>query len=98
MFRRRLCVLALSVAATSAFAAGAEDARIAGRYKQMLEKNPVEGIALDRLWKLAQDSGMTAQLLDEYKADAASKHFAGALIYGHLLRKAGRADEACAAY
>ena len=89
------CLLFVSLLAANA--APSDTARIADRYKEMLEKSPAEGTALDRLWALAQESGTTGKLLEEYKT-AADGNFAGALIFGHLLRKAGRADEARAAY
>lgn len=106
MSPRKLRIFSIALAAAvsaipSAPAAPADQtgsARIAARYKQMLEKNPAEGMALDRLWTLAQESGATAQLLGEYKAAAESGGFAGVLVYGHLLRKAGSLEEARAAY
>ncbi len=78
-------------------------ARIAERYKAMLAANPVEGMALDRLWKSYEDRGFTGNLLDQYRQ--ASQHpptgkegTVSSLVYGHLLKKAGRLDEAAAAY
>lgn len=77
--------------------AGAEtvNPRIVERYKQMLAANPAEGIALDRLWKIATDEGTADKLIAEYEkaGDAAGK-----LVLGHLLRKAGRDDDAAAAF
>ncbi|MBV9657322.1 MAG: tetratricopeptide repeat protein, partial [Verrucomicrobia bacterium] len=80
---------------------GAE--RAAERYKQLLAANPSENTPLDRLWSLAEEAGSTVALLDEYaRAEAAvdpkSGHFAPALIHGRLLQKAGRLDEAAAAF
>ena len=69
--------------------------KIIERYKQMLAANPVEGTALDRLWKIYADQGQTGQLLDEYKS---ADSFAAQMILGHLLRRAGKPDEAVAAY
>jgi tetratricopeptide (TPR) repeat protein len=69
--------------------------RVAERYKQMLAANPAEGIALDRLWKGALDGGTTEELLAGYR-DAQSAP--GRMILGLLLRKAGRDDEARAAF
>jgi predicted Zn-dependent protease len=69
--------------------------KIIERYKQMLAANPVEGTALDRLWKIYADQGQTGQLLDEYKG---ADSFGAQMILGHLLRRAGRLDEAAAAY
>lgn len=70
----------------------APDPRVMGRYRQMLFVNPSDGNLLDRLWKIAQENEATGQVLEEYKA--ASGTFAGAMVYGHLLVRAGRSDEA----
>jgi tetratricopeptide (TPR) repeat protein len=80
--------------------AAAHNARLIERYQAMLAANPVEGLALDRLWKAAQDQGATAMLLDEYHraADAQPPPVATILVYGHLLQRAGRLDEAKAAF
>ena len=65
--------------------------KIVERYKQMLAANPTEGVALDRLWKTALDEGTTERLIAEYeKADG----FASRMVLGHLLRKAGRDEDA----
>ena len=69
--------------------------KVIERYKQMLAANPAEGTALDRLWKMYSEQGQTTQLLDEYKAD---ESFAAQMIHGHLLRRAGRQDEAATAF
>ena len=69
--------------------------RVAGRYRAMLEANPVEGIALDRLWSGAVDGGTTEELLASYRA---ADGVSAKLVFGHLLRKAGRDAEAVAAY
>ncbi len=87
------CLLLLVFAVAHA---ASDSSRIAERYKQMIEKNPVEGTVLDRLWKLSQENSATGALLDEYKA--ASGTFTGAMIYGHLLQKAGRMADARTAY
>lgn len=80
-------------------AAGADNtARIVERYRQMLAANPVEGTALDQLWKIAQEQSIGGQLLEEYKTAAAGNDFAAAQIYGQLLRKAGRPTEAREAF
>lgn len=75
-----------------------DSGKIVARYKQMLEKNPGEGTALDRLWSLYQEKSATAQLLDEYKSAAEKNDYPSVLIYGHLLRKAGKPGEARAAF
>ncbi len=90
MSLRRVALVLWLLVTVSAHAA--LDERIAVRYKQLLAGNPTEGAALDRLWEMYQQNGATAQLLEEYRA--ARETFAGAMIYGHLLRKAGRAADA----
>ncbi|HEX8295220.1 MAG TPA: tetratricopeptide repeat protein, partial [Chthoniobacteraceae bacterium] len=69
--------------------------KIVERYKQMLAASPVEGTALERLWKVYLDQGKTEQLIAEFRAPGT---FASELVLGHLLRKAGSLDEAQAAY
>jgi len=69
--------------------------RVIERYKQMLAANPVEGVALERLWKGALEAGTTEELLAEYRKAGSA---AAKLILGHLLRKSGREDEALGAY
>ena len=69
--------------------------KVVERYKQMLAANPAEGTALDRLWKMYAESGETGKLLGDYKADPS---FAGQMIYGHLLRRAARPEEAAAVF
>src|SRR5712675_2462912 len=69
--------------------------KVVERYKQMLAANPAEGTALDRLWKMYAEQGQTGKLLDEYKADGS---FAAQMIYGHLLRRAARVEEAAAVF
>jgi tetratricopeptide (TPR) repeat protein len=96
---RRALILACLLAPALAIAQepGAERAaKLAERYEAMLAANPVEGIALDRLWKGAQEQGTTADLLAHYRtlATAQPPSLASLLVYGHLLRRAGRVDEA----
>lgn len=93
--RRLPLFLSLLLLAPGVQAETAPSPKIIERYKQMLAASPVEGTALDRLWKIYADQGQTGQLLDEYKKDDT---FAAQLILGHLLRRAGRPDEALAAY
>jgi hypothetical protein len=57
------------------------------RYKQMLVANPVEGIALERLWKASLEAGKTDELIAEYEGKS---EFAGRMVLGHLQRRAGR--------
>jgi tetratricopeptide (TPR) repeat protein len=74
--------------------------KILERYQQMLEKSPVEGIALERLWKAYGDAGQTAQLVDYYQKAASAEpgSFAHSLVLGYLLRKTGQLAEARAAF
>ncbi len=75
-------------------------AKVAERYKAMLQANPVEGLALDRLWKSYDERGASAGLIDEYRrlAEAPGTVAAPVLVYGYLLQRAGRLDEAAANY
>jgi len=93
--RRLPLLFSLLLLAPGARAEPPPSPKIIERYKQMLAANPVEGTALDRLWKIYADQGQTGQLLDEYKA---TDSFATQMILGHLLRRAGRVDDAVAAY
>ena len=74
-------------------------ARVAERYQSMLAANPAEGMALDRLWKMYEERNATVLLIDAYRraADTSDKP-ADALIYGNLLKRAGRLDEAAGSY
>jgi tetratricopeptide (TPR) repeat protein len=89
-----------AAAAPSRSVAADHAARVSERYQAMLAANPVEGIALDRLWQAAQEQGTIGDLLDEYRRAASAQPPAPAaiLIYGHLLQRAGRFDEAKAAF
>ncbi len=69
--------------------------RLAERYRQMLAANPAEGLALDRLWKGAIESGTSEALIASYRG---AQDFSGHMIFALLLRKAGRDDEARAAF
>lgn len=79
---------------------GDHAAQIAARYEAMLAANPAAGVALERLWKGAQERGQTEALIERHRRSAsdAGAGAADALIYGHLLRLAGRLEEAGAAY
>src|SRR5436190_12350356 len=68
--------------------------KVLERYRQMLAANPVEGIALDRLWNAAAEAGTTDQLLAEYRK---LETFSGQMVLGLLLRKAGQDDSAAKA-
>jgi tetratricopeptide (TPR) repeat protein len=69
--------------------------KIVARYKEMLAARPTEGTALDRLWKIYLDENRTNELIDEYKAGGT---FASEMVFGHLLRKVARLEEAAAAF
>jgi Flp pilus assembly protein TadD len=69
--------------------------KVIERYKQMLLANPVEGVALERLWKNAIETGQTDALLAEY---ARVETFPGRVVLGLLQRRAGRLDDALATF
>ncbi len=79
----------------ASWAAEPVNPRVIQRYKEMLSANPVEGTALDRLWKTYSDSGKAVDLLKEYEG---AMSFSGRMVLGHLLRRAERLEEAIAAY
>ena len=96
------CFLFVGVAAgqvPSPFADDDRAARVAERYEAMLAANPAEGMALDRLWKMYEERNATAALIDQYRSatDTGDKP-ADALVYGYLLKRAGRLDEAGGSY
>jgi tetratricopeptide (TPR) repeat protein len=90
---RRILTTLLTLA-LAAQAQGPTD-KVTERYRQILEKTPTEGTALDRLWKSYLDAGKTEELIAQYRAGGT---FASEMILGHLLRKAGHHDEAAAAF
>ena len=92
--RRPPLLFTLLLLALSAQGQAPSSPKIIERYKQMLSANPAEGTALDRLWKLYADQSQTGKLIEEYQADPT---FGGQMILGHLLRRAGRPEEAAAA-
>ena len=69
--------------------------QVAERYRQMLAANPSKGIALERLWNGALDGGTTEELLAAY---GKAGDFSGRMIFGMLLRKEGRDEDARAAF
>lgn len=91
--RRRTIVLAASLLPALA-AAQAPSAKVIERYKQMLVANPAEGTALDRLWQAYANEGRTNELIAEFQAQ---QSYAGQMMLGLLLRKAGRDAEAIGA-
>ena len=92
---RRSLIFSLLLVALTARGDEPPSPKALERYRQMLEKNPGEGTALDRLWKAYLDQNQTAELLGEYQVGGT---FASELILGHLLKKASRTDEALAAF
>jgi tetratricopeptide (TPR) repeat protein len=102
LFPRSMRMTSAAVTASMMLLGGALDAadapvsaKVLARYEQMLAANPVEGIPLERLWEASVEAGQTGQLLARYEA---SETFAGRMIYGHLLKRVGRMEEAQAAY
>ena len=93
--RRPPLLFTLLLLALSAQGQAPTSPKIIERYKQMLAANPAEGTALERLWKLYADQSQTGKLLEEYQAD---QTFAGQMILGHLSRRAGRQEDALAAF
>ncbi len=90
---RRTIAISLMLAVTAS--AELPSAKILDRYRQMLSTNPVEGTALDRLWKAYSEAGQTGQLIEMYQKD---ETFSSSMVLGHLLRRAGQMEEARAAY
>ncbi|RYD81061.1 MAG: tetratricopeptide repeat protein, partial [Verrucomicrobiaceae bacterium] len=89
----RFFVLFLTFTVTAA--AELPSQKILDRYRQMLSANPVEGTALERLWKAYSEAGQTAQLLALYRDEGT---FASEMVLGHLLRRSGQSEDARPAY
>jgi tetratricopeptide (TPR) repeat protein len=70
-------------------------AKVLDRYRQMLVSRPEEGTALDRLWQAYAEQGRSGALLAEF---AQEPTYAGQMIHGLLLKKAGRNAEAITAF
>ena len=64
---RRSLIFSLLLVALTARGDEPPSPKALERYRQMLEKNPGEGTALDRLWKAYLDQNQTAELLGEYQ-------------------------------
>jgi predicted Zn-dependent protease len=62
----------------------------------MLDRNPSEGLPLDRLWQGYAELGRTSDLIREYQL--ATESASGQIILGYLLQKAGHSEEALAAF
>src|SRR3954468_24987092 len=94
--RRRPLALALSLLLPLEGLAEPPSPRVLERYREMLRAQPVDGTALDRLWKAYAEAGRTPQLFQEYQA--ARDTFAGSMVLGHLHRRAGNAVAAADAF
>ena len=92
---RRSLILSFLLVVLTARSEPPPSPKVLERYRQMLEKNPGEGTALERLWQAYLDQKQTAQLLAEYQTAGT---FTSELVLGHLLKKAARHDEALAAF
>ncbi len=79
---------------------GGTDPRIIERYRQMLADNPVEGTALERLWKIAEKEGFISRLLTDAR-QAAKKSKGGfreEMVLGLLLQRSGKTESAQEAF
>ena len=56
---RRSLILSFLLVALTARGEAPPSPKVLGRYRQMLEKNPGEGTALERLWKAYLDQNQT---------------------------------------
>ncbi len=76
-----------------------KDTRLASEYLSLLVEKPEYGRVLELLWQLYEKHQSTRLLLDSISAQAkAQPHPNISLVQAHLLRKAGRDDEAQALY
>lgn len=90
---RRLLFSALTLLPTLALAE-APSPKVMERYKQLLQANPVEGTALDRLWQGYAEQGKTGELIAEFEKQST---YPAQMLLGLLLQKAGRTADAIAA-
>lgn len=89
--KRRLSVAALCLfSAGSAWSLEAESQRLADRYRSLLEANPAQDTAFERLWKIYAEAGESDVLIESARTDFA-KHPRLAV---RLLIKAGLRPEA----
>ncbi|HRJ71781.1 MAG TPA: hypothetical protein PLS03_06120, partial [Terrimicrobiaceae bacterium] len=89
--KRRLSAFASGLLwSATAWGLDAESARLAGRYEALLESNPSQATAFERLWKIYADSGETA-ILAQRARDRAGDHPA---LSAKILLRAGYPDEA----
>jgi thioredoxin-like negative regulator of GroEL len=76
-----------------------KDTRLASEYLSLLVEKPEYGRILDLLWELYEKHQSTGLLLDSIAKQAkAQPHPNVTLVQAHLLRKAGRREEAEALY
>ncbi len=76
-----------------------KETRLATEYLNLLAEKPEPGRVLDLLWELYDKRGQTDFLLQSIAKQAASRvHPNTLLVHAHLLRKAGRPDEAKALF
>src|SRR5258708_3129630 len=76
-----------------------KDTRLAWGYCSLLVEKPEYGRVLELLWDLYEKHQSSGLLLDSIAAQAkAQPHPNVTLVQAHLLRKAGRLDEAEALY
>ncbi len=88
--KRRLSAFASGLLWTAAaWGIDAESARLAGRYEALLETNPSQATAFERLWKIYADSGETALLVQRARDRSGDHPVLGAKI---LLRAGYPAD------
>src|SRR5258708_3987650 len=66
------------------------------KYKNLLEKQPAEGTALDRLWEIYSKHFTTRELVDEYRKRAESETANPNLwiVLGLLEKRGGQLDGA----
>jgi tetratricopeptide (TPR) repeat protein len=91
---RRFLFSALTLLPTLALAE-VPSPKVIERYKQMLQANPAEGTALDRLWQAYSEQGKTGELIAEYEKQTS---FPAQMLLGFLLQKGGRSSDAIAAF
>ncbi len=87
----RLFALALClVLAGAAWGLDAESRRLADRYRAILNANPVQQTAFDRLWKIHADASETEALLAACKEQATKNP----VLYARVLQRDGQEAEA----
>ena len=110
MFKRKkqriivclLCFVAYALCYSSMTFAQDEatDEKVIQRYKQMLERNPKEGSAFDRLYQLYLEGAGLEAMITDYEAEAQTRpddpnaH----LVLGHIFKRLGKDAETIATY